>query len=78
MDGDDLLNWTDPVALNTNATSDLGDDDVPQITTDGTGSWVTVWTSTDMLGGTIDPDHDILVARLLGSPQDVTPAADLT
>jgi hypothetical protein len=55
--------WTAPAALNTNAASDSGGDYVPQVTTDGAGSWVAVWHSNDSLGGTIGTDHDILVAR---------------
>jgi hypothetical protein len=55
--------WTAPVALNTNAASDSGDDERPQVTTDGMGHWVAVWSSNDSLGGTIGTDYDILVAR---------------
>jgi hypothetical protein len=33
------------------------------VTTDGQGTWVAVWDSTDSLGGTIGTDGDILVAR---------------
>jgi hypothetical protein len=51
-----------PAALNTNAGSDTGDDDYPQVTTDGAGSWVAVWDSYDSLGGTIGTDYDILFA----------------
>jgi uncharacterized protein YjiK len=54
--------WTAPVALNTNAGLDSGDDLYPQITTDGAGDWVAVWQSGDTLGGTIDTDSDILFA----------------
>ena len=36
---------------------------IPQVTTDGAGSWVAVWHSGDSLGGTIGTDGDILVAR---------------
>jgi cysteine-rich repeat protein len=55
--------WTAPEALNTNAGSDAGDDLFPQLTTDGLGTWVAVWDSTDPLGGAIGTDGDILVAR---------------
>ena len=57
------VTWTAPAALNTNAASDLGADRRPQLTTDGQGTWVTVWASRDSLGGTIGTDDDILVAR---------------
>jgi Neuraminidase (sialidase) len=52
-DGGDT--WTDPAALNTNAASDeckfggegdllrCDDDEAPQLTTDGAGTWVAVW-----------------------------------
>ncbi|MFH0794081.1 MAG: kelch repeat-containing protein, partial [bacterium] len=55
--------WTTATALNTNAATDFGDDDWPQVTTDGTGNWVAVWKSFDSLGGTIGTDGDILVSR---------------
>jgi hypothetical protein len=60
---DDGASWTAPAALNTNATSDSGGDYQPQVTTDGAGSWVAVWSSQDSLGGTIGIDYDILVTR---------------
>ncbi len=54
--------WTYPSALNTNAASDEGPDDSPQITADGSGIWVAVWSSRESLAcaGT---DFDILFAR---------------
>jgi hypothetical protein len=60
---DNGATWTAPAALNTNAGSDLGDDDYPQVTTDVGGNWVAVWHSADDLGATIGTDYDILVAR---------------
>ena len=55
--------WTAPAPLNTNAASDSGLDNDPQITTDAVGNWVAVWHSDDSLGGTIGTDHDILLSR---------------
>jgi hypothetical protein len=55
--------WTAPTALNSNAASDSGDDEYPQVATDGAGSWVAFWQSSDSLGGTIGTDRDILVSR---------------
>ena len=55
--------WSAPAALNTNATTDAGADNFPQVTTNGAGKWVAVWTSAENLGGTIGTDSDILVAR---------------
>jgi len=56
-------NWSFPVPLNSNATSDSGNDGYPSIATDGHGRWVVAWASTDTLGGTIGSDSDILAAR---------------
>lgn len=52
-----------PVALNTNAATDSGVDRVPRVATDGAGTWVAVWQSSESLGGTIGNDTDILVSR---------------
>jgi hypothetical protein len=60
---DNGASWTDPLALNTNAATDSGNDGDPQVTIDGRGKWVAVWDSDDSLGGTIGTDADILVAR---------------
>jgi cysteine-rich repeat protein len=51
------------VALNTNAEADavVGR---PQVTTDGAGNWVAVWSSGDSLGGAIGADQDIMVSTL--------------
>jgi hypothetical protein len=35
----------------------------PQLTTDGQGLWLAVWDSNEDLGGTIETDYDVLVAR---------------
>ena len=55
--------WTAPAALNTNAAIDSGEDSYAEVTTDGAGNWVAVWTSENSLGATIGTDYDILVAR---------------
>ncbi|MGD0205509.1 MAG: hypothetical protein ABSB57_03585 [Dehalococcoidia bacterium] len=60
---DNGATWTYPAALNTNAATDSGADDAPEVATDGDGNWVTVWWSFDSLEGTIGTDSDILVAR---------------
>jgi hypothetical protein len=57
------MTWSPPTPLNTNAATDVGFDREPDIVTDGTGTWYTVWRSGDSLGGTIGTDDDILVAR---------------
>ncbi len=60
---DNGATWSAPAALNTNASTDAGWDGGPQVTTDGGGNWVAVWTSSENLGGTIGSDVDIVVAR---------------
>ena len=57
------LTWTAPTALDSNAESDSGHDDSPQVTTDGANNWIAVWESSDSLGETIGADWDILVSR---------------
>lgn len=49
--------------LNNNAWTDLGDDVHPDVTTDGAGNWMAVWTSRDSLGGTIGGEGDIVFSR---------------
>lgn len=57
------VTWSAPNPLNTNAGSDAGDDRMPRISTNGEGTWVTAWESTDTLDGAIGNDLDILVSR---------------
>ncbi len=59
---DNALTWSAPRNLNTNAEHDWGDDESPDIATDGAGRWLVVWQSTDSLGNTIGGDRDILVS----------------
>jgi hypothetical protein len=60
---DNGMSWLPPTALNSNAGSDSGSDEWPQITTDGAGNWVAVWWSTENLDGTAGTDSDIMVSR---------------
>jgi Neuraminidase (sialidase) len=59
---DNGANWTTAAALNSNAMTDSGWDGWPQVTTDGAGNWVAVWSSDEDLGG-IGTDSDIFVSR---------------
>ena len=43
------LGFTDPATLNTNADSDSRRDGDPQVTTDGLGRWVAVWSATSSM-----------------------------
>jgi hypothetical protein len=60
---DNGATWSAPAALNANAATDSGWDGYAQVTMDGAGSCVSVWYSSDSLGGTIGGDQDILVGR---------------
>jgi hypothetical protein len=57
------LPFTAPAALNTTAPDDNRTDISPQIATDGHGTWVAVWYSSNTLGGAIGSDDDILFQR---------------
>jgi len=72
---DDGATWTASEPLNGNAATDWGHDTNPQVTTNGWGTWVSVWVSSDDLGGTIGADEDILFARSVdGGVTWTTPA----
>ena len=58
-----LTNLTDPAPVNNNAVWDTGNDSNPSIATDGLGNWVCAWQSTNIPGGGVANDQDILVAR---------------
>jgi len=55
--------WSPVAFLNTNAASDVGSDRHPRIATDGAGTWVAVWQSSENLDNTVVNDEDILFAR---------------
>ena len=65
LSADNAANWSDPVALNTNASTDGGDDQDPQLVTDAEGVWVAVWSSDEDLAGLLGNDTDILVSHSL-------------
>jgi hypothetical protein len=56
------ITWSAPAALNSNAASDTGSDALPSLATDGAGTWIATWQSTDTLGS-LGTDRDILMAR---------------
>lgn len=71
--------WSDPQALNSNASSDDPSplccrDTYPQIAADRMGNWVAVWKSPDDLDGTIGSDSDILFSHSMDHGATWTPA----
>jgi hypothetical protein len=62
------VTWTVPEALNTNASCDSDDDVLPQLTTDGQGTWIAVWQSSGAPGGPTGSDDDVLAALLDSDP----------
>jgi len=71
---DNGASWTPPAVLNTNATSDEGDDYNPRVTTDGAGHWIAVWHSEEDLAGA-GTDMDILLAYSSDNGATWTPPA---
>jgi hypothetical protein len=71
------VTWAAPTPLNSNAETDSGDDLRPKIATDAAGDWLVVWRSDENLGGTIETDYDILVARSTDNGASWTAAAVL-
>ncbi len=57
------LTWSAPAPLSLGAFSDTADDRNPTIATDGAGTYVVVWESTDPMGGAIGSDRDLLFVR---------------
>ena len=57
------LTWSAPAAVGSNASTDRGADQRPQLATDGAGTWVVTWASNDTLAGTKGADFDVLFAR---------------
>jgi len=55
--------WSAPIALNSNAATDVGTDVNVALATDGLGNWLAAWESNDPLGSAIGSDYDILVSR---------------
>src|SRR6185503_1550418 len=70
---DDGATWAAVAPLNTNAASDVGADQAPQMIVDHEGNWIVLWQSTENLGGTIGTDNDILIARSADGGMTWTP-----
>jgi hypothetical protein len=62
MSRDSGATWTPSYILNTNARTDHGEDTTPSLATDGSGLWITAWTSTETQGEVLGRDRDVLLA----------------
>ena len=63
---DNGASWSVPRFLNTNASSDTGDDRMPQLSTDGAGNWVAVWYAVEVVAEIVT-DTRVLVARSINN-----------
>jgi Leucine-rich repeat (LRR) protein/Neuraminidase (sialidase) len=61
--GESVLVWSRPLPLNTDANIDGGEDVVPSVTTDGLGTWVAAWWSTNDGAGGVAADSHLYTAR---------------
>jgi cysteine-rich repeat protein len=52
-----------PAPLSATAAFDGAVDGAPQLATDGRGTWLAVWESSDSLGGSLGSDRDVLFSR---------------
>jgi hypothetical protein len=59
---DNGVTWSAATLLNSNGTTDSGDDRDQQVATDAAGNWVAVWYSIEDLGSTAGTDADIFVS----------------
>lgn len=69
--------WSSPSLLNTNGTTDTGDDAWPQVATDGSGNWIAVWWSRENLEGKVGDDIDIFTASSMDNGATWTPPKPL-
>lgn len=56
------LTWTAPAALNVDAVTDFGADEIPQLTTDAGGVWLAVWQSTSF-DPQVRDDFDLMISH---------------
>ncbi len=74
---DNGVTWSPVAVLNTNATSDVGDDTDVHIATNENGVWLAIWESDDSLSDTIGTDADILFAKSVDNGESWTAPAAL-
>lgn len=70
---DNGTSWTPPLAVNSNAATDAGNDRDVRAATDSAGVWILVWSSAGLAG----PDRDIAFARSGDNGQTWSPVAAL-
>jgi hypothetical protein len=59
---DNGATWSPPERLHANGAEDTGDDTAPCLATDGTGTWVCVWASTERFGDSLKAGSNVLFA----------------
>lgn len=60
---DDGATWSAPIALNANATTDSGADELVRVMSDGYRNWIAVWNGDENLGGVTDGDFEVFFSR---------------
>lgn len=74
--------WSASETLNDAGDAATDDDFAPVVETNGTGTWISVWGSTNTLGNTIGTDFDIVFSRSVNNgetwsaPASLNPLAD--
>lgn len=56
------VTWSAPLALNSKAADDWGNDFDVRLAADGKGNWIAVWASTETFGGKFGGDSDIFAS----------------
>jgi hypothetical protein len=72
---DNGATWSDAEYLNTNALTDTGRDLHPELTTNGSGTWVVVWQSKEPLTPYVMTDYDIFYACSADNGETWSPPA---
>ena len=69
--------WSARASVQTQGTTDSGNDERPRLATDGSGTWIATWQSNEDLGGTAGTDLDLFYARTTNLGATWSPTAAL-
>jgi len=75
VSADNGATWSAPALLNMNAATDSYSDLFPSVATDGMGTWLVAWCSTEPFDGVYDNEQDVLVSRSDDNGATWTPPA---